>query len=143
MTAAHKADAVLSTGVFATAFPNASVRTRDNSTLRGWRDAGSPASGFRPGEGEAVARTSDGEAVIRYDTVPPVAGMTGDLEAMANYAGQSAAVVVLRQPAVKIVRDVAAEADESSTRSVADGLNPAGDDGPTRGGEASEDRPPD
>jgi nitronate monooxygenase len=37
--------------------------------------------------------------------------MSGDLEAMANYAGQSVGIVRRRQPAADIVREVAAEAD--------------------------------
>jgi len=45
------------------------------------------------------------------DFAPPVAGMSGDMEAMANYAGQSVGVVRQRQPAGDIVREVAAEAE--------------------------------
>jgi nitronate monooxygenase len=37
--------------------------------------------------------------------------MTGDLAAMANYAGQSVGLVGREQPAAVIVREVAAEAD--------------------------------
>jgi nitronate monooxygenase len=111
VVAAKETDAVWSVGVFDAGFPNAPVRTLDNSTLRAWREAGSLASGGRPGEGGVVAHRSDGRPVVRYDFAPPVDGMSGDLEAMANYVGQSVGVVRERQPAADIVRDVAAEAE--------------------------------
>jgi nitronate monooxygenase len=109
--AANETDATWSTRVFDQGFADAPVRTLDNSTLRAWREAGSPASGARPGEGDIVASTSDGRPVSRYDFAPPVDGMSGDLEAMANYAGQGVSVVRQRQPAAEIVREVAAEAE--------------------------------
>jgi len=102
VVAAKETDAVWSIGVFDAGFPNAPVRTLDNSTLRAWREAGSLASGGRPGEGGVVAHRSDGRPVVRYDFAPPLAGMSGDLEAMANYAGQSVGVVRRRQPAADI-----------------------------------------
>jgi nitronate monooxygenase len=111
LVAALETDAVWTTGVFDAGFPDAPVRTLENSTVRGWRAAGSPVPGARPGEGDVVAHWPDGRAVGRYDFAPPVAGMAGDLEAMANYAGQSVGVVRARQPAAEIVRDVAAEAE--------------------------------
>ena len=111
IVAAKETDAAWSTGVFDVGFPDAPVRTLDNSTLRAWREAGSPRSGDRPGEGDVVARRSDGRPVVRYDFAPPVEGVSGDLEAMANYAGQSAGLVRRRQPAADIVREVAAEAE--------------------------------
>jgi len=54
-----------------------------------------------------LTRTS----VVRYDYAPPVVGMSGDLEAMANHAGQSAGVVRRRQPAADIVREIGEEAE--------------------------------
>jgi len=111
IVAAKETDAAWSTGVFDAGFSHAPVRTLDNTTLRAWREAGSPASGARPGEGQVVASRSDGRPVIRYDFAPPVDGMSGDLESMANYAGQSVGVVRGRQPAAEIVREVAAEAE--------------------------------
>jgi nitronate monooxygenase len=86
------------------------VRTLDNDVLETWRAAGSPIGGARPGEGDVVGRRPDGEPVLRYDFAPPVTGMTGDLAAMANYAGQSVGLVDREQPAAVIVREVAAEA---------------------------------
>ena len=111
IVAAKETDAVWSTGVFDEGFQDAPVRTLDNSTLQGWRAAGSPARGTRPGEGQVVGTRSDGRPISRYDFAPPVVDASGDLEAMANYAGQSAGVVKKRQPAAEIVREVAEEAE--------------------------------
>jgi nitronate monooxygenase len=60
-----------------------------------------------------IGHTPDDEPIIRYGFAPPVVGMTGDIEAMANYAGQSAGVVRKRQPAADIVRDVVEEAERT------------------------------
>lgn len=40
----------------------------------------------------------------------PLPGMTGDLEALAMYAGQSVALVADGKPAAEVVRDMASEA---------------------------------
>jgi len=110
VVAARESDAVWSTGVFDAGW-SAPVRTLDNTTLRSWRRAGSAAAGARPGEADIVAHRADGTPVVRYDYAPPVVGMSGDLEAMANHAGQSAGVVKKRQPAAGIVHDVVQEAE--------------------------------
>lgn len=107
---ASETDAVWSTGVFDTGFEDAPVRTLNNSTLRSLQAVGSPSPVERPREGEIIAHRSDGSPVHRYDFAPPVDGMTGELEAMANYAGQGVGLVTRIQPAGEIVRDIAAEA---------------------------------
>ena len=109
--AADETDAVWSRDVFDNSWPDAGVRTLDNSTLRRWRAAGSPGHGDRPGEGEVVGHRPNGDPIVRYDTAPPTSDASGDLEAMANYAGQSAGVIRKRQPAAEIVREVADEAE--------------------------------
>jgi nitronate monooxygenase len=68
-------------------WPYAAHRVLRNSTLEAWEAAGSPASGSRPGEGETVAVTPDGESILRYEDTAPRVGYTGDLEAMCLYAG--------------------------------------------------------
>jgi nitronate monooxygenase len=110
VVAASETDAVWSTGVFDAGW-SAPVRTLDNTTLRNWREAGSVTSGGRPGETDVVATRADGTPVVRYDYAPPVLGMSGDLEAMANHAGQSAGVIRKRQPAADIVREISQEAE--------------------------------
>ena len=108
---AKETDAVWSRDVFDGGWPDAPVRTLDNSTLRHWRDAGSPIPGSRPGEGDVIGHWSDGEAIERYDADLPGSAASGDLEAMANYAGQSAGVIGKRGSAADIVREVSADAD--------------------------------
>src|ERR687886_1634191 len=84
-------------------WPGAAGRTLRNETLRAWEAAGRPAPGQRPGEGDIVARDADGRELERYDDLMPLPGMTGDLEEMALYAGQSVGLVHDSAPAAEIV----------------------------------------
>lgn len=68
-------------------WPYSAHRVLRNSTLETWEAAGSPAVGSRPGEGDTVAVTADGEAILRYEDAAPKLGYTGDIEAMCLYAG--------------------------------------------------------
>jgi NAD(P)H-dependent flavin oxidoreductase YrpB (nitropropane dioxygenase family) len=68
-------------------WPGAPHRTLKNSTYRTWEKAGRPVKGSRPGEGDIIMRTPDGQALPRYIVVPPQKGMTGDILAAAMYAG--------------------------------------------------------
>lgn len=69
-------------------WPNAPHRVLRNSTFRAWEAAGEPGQGARPGEGDVVMQTAAGDPIPRYRISLPVAGMTGDLEAGALYAGE-------------------------------------------------------
>jgi len=69
-------------------WPNAPHRVLKNSTFRAWEAAGEPGHGARPGEGETIMRTAAGDPIARYHASLPLAGMTGDLEAAALYAGE-------------------------------------------------------
>lgn len=91
-------------------WPDAPHRALRNSTVQRWEAAASPPSGRRPGEGETVAADEGGRPVVRYSDTLPLAGMTGDLEALALYAGQSVGLTDRRLSAARIVQDVAAEA---------------------------------
>lgn len=65
-------------------------------------------------EGEVIAQMALGEARIpvpRYAPNPPTLGTTGELRAMAQYAGQGVGSVTRRQAAGEIVREMAAEAE--------------------------------
>jgi nitronate monooxygenase len=99
--------------VFDAGWPNAPHRTLRNSTLTNWEASGSPPSGERPGEGEVVATSADGSPVRRYSAALPGPGMTGEVEAMALYAGQSAGLISQLQSAHDIVKEVADEAIRS------------------------------
>ncbi len=90
-------------------WPGAPGRTLRNATLRAWEAAGRPAGPHRPGEGDIIARDASGKAFERYDDTPPLPGMTGDLEEMALYAGQSVGLVHDGAPAREIVARLARE----------------------------------
>jgi NAD(P)H-dependent flavin oxidoreductase YrpB (nitropropane dioxygenase family) len=100
--------------VYTTAFdggwPNAPHRVLRNSTLDAWERAGRPAAPGRPGEGDVLAQAPDGSLVHRYDATPPMCGATGDVEALALYAGQSAAIVDDVRSAAAIVDQLVSDA---------------------------------
>ena len=77
-----------------------------------------------------MARLPDGTDALRYSDYEPAAGMTGEVEALAHYAGQSAGLVSEVQPAGIIVREIAGGAVRAS-QAVRDAL---------AGGEASPER---
>ena len=120
VTEAAETDTVHSS-LFDVGWPAAPHRTLRNSTVRIWEEAGRPAPGARPGEGEPVAARADGSPVPRYASSDPEPGMSGNLEALALYAGQGAALVRDVLPAGEIVRRMAAEAER-----VLAGLAPRG-----------------
>lgn len=74
-----------------------------NSTYERWEAGGCPPSGRRPGEGEEVA-----PGIPRYAVNMPLAGVEGDVEAMAMYAGQGAGSIEAVEPAAAIVERYAA-----------------------------------
>jgi nitronate monooxygenase len=78
-------------------------RRRRIGTYNRWEAAGSPPSGEHPGEGEDV-----GSGTLRYASDPPLAGVEGDIEAMAMYAGQSVGSITAVEPAAAIVERFAA-----------------------------------
>jgi NAD(P)H-dependent flavin oxidoreductase YrpB (nitropropane dioxygenase family) len=87
-------------------WPNAAQRVLRNQTWKTWDEAGRPSAPNRPGEGTPVARDSRGREYHRYDDMMPLANLTGDVEQMANYAGQSVGLVHETAPAADIVRSV-------------------------------------
>ena len=89
---------------------DASSRALRNSTTEMWEAAGRPPTGQRPGEGEVIARGRDGEPVVRYSAIGPYSGVTGNLEGMSNWAGQSVGLVDRIQPAAEIVKEIVEEA---------------------------------
>jgi nitronate monooxygenase len=105
--------------LFDVGWPEAPLRTLRNVTWEAWRAAGEPPSGERPGEGEIVASGEDGRPIARYSNDAPVSEATGDVLAMALYAGQGVGLARRVQPAAEIVREVTAEA----ARALADGLS--------------------
>jgi nitronate monooxygenase len=84
---ARSQDTVL-TEVYDEGWPNAPHRVLRNETVLRWEAAGEPRRGARPGEGDVIARRDD-LPVVRYSDAQPTRNTTGDIEAMAMYAGQS------------------------------------------------------
>jgi NAD(P)H-dependent flavin oxidoreductase YrpB (nitropropane dioxygenase family) len=110
VVAAKETDSVYTT-LFDVGWPDAPHRVLPNSTMQAWEAAGRPEPGGRPGEGEIIARAPDGEEVPRYAISEPTADMSGELEALALYAGQSAALVEAIEPAGAIVRQLVQDAE--------------------------------
>ena len=96
--------------VFDSGWPNAPHRTLRNSTLTNWEASGSPPGGARPGEGEGIASWANGTPITRYSAELPGPEVTGEVEAMALYAGQSTGLVSRLQSAHDIVKEMADEA---------------------------------
>jgi nitronate monooxygenase len=110
VVAAAETESIYTT-LFDVGWPNAPHRVLHNSTVADWEAAGRPAPGARPAEGEIVATAPDGEAIPHYSIEEPTLGMTGDLEALALYAGQSAGLVQAVEPAATIVQRLVEEAE--------------------------------
>jgi len=91
------------TELFDVGWPASPHRVLRNATYEAWEAAGSPMSGERPGEGEEVV-----SGIPRYAANMPLAGMEGDVEAMAMYAGQSVGAITEVEPAAAIVERFAA-----------------------------------
>jgi NAD(P)H-dependent flavin oxidoreductase YrpB (nitropropane dioxygenase family) len=85
-------------------------RTLTNSTILEWERAGRPEPGERPGEGEVVA-THGEESLLRYSDALAVPGVSGDVEALPLYAGQSVGSAKRLMPASEIIREIVSTAD--------------------------------
>ena len=109
LIAATGADTVHTT-CFDGGWPNTPHRALRNTTLQHWQAAGSPPAPLRPGEGEVVAVDASGKNHHRYEDLMPLPGMTGDLAAMALYAGQSVNLVHEVLPAARLLHDIADQA---------------------------------
>ena len=53
-----------------------------------------------------IAHFASGEAIVRYEPAPPMAGTTGDIEALSMWAGQSVALARQPQAAADIVTEL-------------------------------------
>jgi len=87
-------------------WPDSPHRALRNSTARAWQAAGRPPDERRPGWGEVIARFASGEAIVRYEPAPPMAGTTGEIEALSMWAGQGVALARAPQPAADIVAEL-------------------------------------
>jgi nitronate monooxygenase len=102
---ADASDTALTT-LFDVGWPDAPHRVVRNDTLTRWETAGRPATGARPGEGETIA-TRDRKPIVRYSDAQPTKQTEGAIEAMAMYAGTSAAAVTRTASAAAITTRLA------------------------------------
>ncbi|HLN70269.1 MAG TPA: nitronate monooxygenase [Streptosporangiaceae bacterium] len=84
-------------------WPDAPHRALRNSTAAAWEAAGRPPDGQRPGQGEVIAHFASGDPILRYETAAPMAGTTGQIEALSLWAGQSVALATQPQSAADII----------------------------------------
>ena len=94
------------TEAFDGGWPDAPHRVLRNATLTAWEAAGRPTAPHRPGEGDVVATAPHGSALTRYHMALPQAGTSGDVEAMALYAGEGIGLARQCIPAADIVREL-------------------------------------
>jgi NAD(P)H-dependent flavin oxidoreductase YrpB (nitropropane dioxygenase family) len=102
--------ATVHTGCFDGGWPDAPHRVLRNQTHDEWQAAGCPTAPSRPGEGDVIARSTDGADFRRYDDMVPLAQLQGDLELMAMYAGQSVGLVTDVRPASEILENIVLDA---------------------------------
>src|SRR5271155_4940833 len=87
-------------------WPDSPHRALRNSTASAWEAAGRPPDAQRPGEGDVIAHFASGEAIVRYEPAPPMAGTTGEIEALSMWAGQDVALARKSQSAADIVAEL-------------------------------------
>jgi nitronate monooxygenase len=92
--------------LYSVGWPDSPHRALRNSTADTWEAAGRPPLAQRPGADEVIAQFASGEAIVRYEPAPPMAGTTGDIEALSMWAGQSVALAKQPQSAADIVTEL-------------------------------------
>lgn len=98
--------------LFDEGWPDVPHRVLENATVSDWRTAGQPPTD-RPGEGEVVAEAEDGAPVRRYEDSLATPGMTGSVDELPLYAGQSVGLTHELRPAGELVETLANEAFEA------------------------------
>ncbi len=91
-------------------WPDAPGRVLRNSTIEAWEAAGKPAPGQRPGEGERIARDTQGYDVLRYEARAMTSGVDGEVEAGPLWAGQAVGLVSQTASAAAIVDEIVQDA---------------------------------
>jgi NAD(P)H-dependent flavin oxidoreductase YrpB (nitropropane dioxygenase family) len=106
LIAAAETDAQWYPNLYDVGWPDSPHRALVNSTARAWDAAGRPPDSQRPGAGDVIAHFASGEEIVRYEPAPPMAGTTGDIEALSMWAGQSVALAKHPQSAAEIVAEL-------------------------------------
>ena len=92
LIAAAETDPQLYPNLYEVGWPDSPHRALRNSTAKAWEAAGRPPLAQRPGAGDVIAHFASGEAIVRYEPAPPMAGTTGEIEALSMWAGQGVAL---------------------------------------------------
>ena len=106
LIAAAETDSQRYDNLYSVGWPDSPHRALRNSTADAWQAAGRPPLAQRPGAGEVIAHFASGEPIVRYEPAPPMAGTTGDIEALSMWAGQGVALARKSQPAADIVTEL-------------------------------------
>jgi NAD(P)H-dependent flavin oxidoreductase YrpB (nitropropane dioxygenase family) len=106
LIAASETDPQWYPNLYDVGWPDSPHRALRNSTARTWEAAGRPPDEQRPGNGDVIAHFASGEAIVRYEPAPPMAGTTGDIEALSMWAGQGVALARESQSAADIVAEL-------------------------------------
>src|ERR1700677_3438222 len=106
LIAAAETDPQRYPNLYSVGWPDSPHRALRNSTADAWEAAGPPPLAQRPGQGDVIAHFASGEAIVRYEPAPPMAGTTGDIEALSMWAGQSVALATQPQSAADIVAEL-------------------------------------
>ncbi|HUK67252.1 MAG TPA: nitronate monooxygenase [Streptosporangiaceae bacterium] len=106
LIAAAETDPHWYANLYEVGWPDSPHRALRNSTARAWEAAGRPPPGQRPGDGDVIAHFASGESIVRYEPAPPMAGTTGEIEALSMWAGQGVALARQPQSAAEIVAEL-------------------------------------
>jgi NAD(P)H-dependent flavin oxidoreductase YrpB (nitropropane dioxygenase family) len=106
LIAAAETDPQWYANLYDVGWPDSPHRALRNSTAKAWEAAGRPPDDQRPGQGDVIAHFASGEAIVRYEPAPPMAGTTGEIEALSMWAGQSVALARQPQSAADIVTEL-------------------------------------
>jgi NAD(P)H-dependent flavin oxidoreductase YrpB (nitropropane dioxygenase family) len=106
LMAAAETDPQWYANLYDVGWPDSPHRALRNSTAKAWEAAGRPPDDQRPGQGDVIAHFASGEAIVRYEPAPPMAGTTGEIEALSMWAGQSVALARQPQSAADIVTEL-------------------------------------
>jgi NAD(P)H-dependent flavin oxidoreductase YrpB (nitropropane dioxygenase family) len=116
LAGAAETDTVYADNLFHLGWEDAPHRALRNSTVALWERAGRPSIGQRPGEDDLIGSRPDGSPITRYSSSLPVEGMTGQIEALSLYAGQSVGLAREIAPAATIVHDIVRGAEQTLAR---------------------------
>ncbi len=106
LIAAAETDPQWYADLYEVGWPDAPHRALRNSTATAWEAAGRPPLAQRPRAGEVIAHFASGEPIVRYSTAAPMAGTTGEIEALSMWAGQGVALARKSQSAADIVAEL-------------------------------------